>query len=190
MARERATDTTALVAAAAETFRRKGYRSSTIDDIAEAAGISRPTVYKYTRSKQHLLDLMVDQVTGDLSRRIKEAVETGEPAPVRLRALISTHVQAATANRTFYAIVFSEEVELSARSRAVFRAWAHDMTRDFRGLIDECLPAAGGLDSTVAANLILSMLSTLYRWYDPAGPVAPDELGEQIEKVLAVLFQY
>ncbi len=72
----------------------------------------------------------------------------------------------------------------------MFRAWAHDMTRDFRGLIDECLPAAGGLDSTVAANLILSMLSTLYRWYDPAGPVAPDELGEQIEKVLAVLFQY
>lgn len=79
MARERATDTTALVAAAAETFRRKGYRNATIDDIAEAAGISRPTVYKYTRSKQHLLDLMVDQVTGDLSLRIKQAVETGAP---------------------------------------------------------------------------------------------------------------
>lgn len=70
MARERATDTTALVAAAAETFHRKGYRNSTIDDIAEAAGISRPTVYKYTRSKQHLLDLMVDEVTGYMTRQL------------------------------------------------------------------------------------------------------------------------
>jgi AcrR family transcriptional regulator len=43
MARERATDTQALVSAAAKTFREKGYRSSTIDDIALAAGISRPT---------------------------------------------------------------------------------------------------------------------------------------------------
>lgn len=175
--------------AAADTFHKKGYRNSTIDDIAEAAGISRPTVYKYTHSKQHLLDLMVDQVTADLERRMKEATETGEPPDVRLRAVIATHVQAAVANRTFYAIVFSEEVELSTRGRAVFRAWARDMTRGFRVLLEELLPPDAGVDTTVAANLVMSMLATLYRWYEPGGPVTPEELGLQIEKILAVLFR-
>lgn len=179
---------TALVAAAAETFSRKGYRSSTIDDIAEAAGISRPTVYKYTRSKQHLLDLMVDQVTGDLSMRINQAVEAGAPPRDRLRALIATHVAAATANRTFYAIVFSEEVELSEHGRTTFRTWAHDRTRDFRVLLAECLPEGRGIDTVVAANLVLSMLATLYRWYDPEGSVSPEELASQIENLLGVVF--
>jgi AcrR family transcriptional regulator len=188
MARERATDTTALVAAAAETFRRKGYRNSTIDDIAEAAGISRPTVYKYTRSKQHLLDLMVDQVTGDMTRRLKDVMESGEPAETRLRRMIRTHIDSATGNRTFYAIVFSEEVELSDAGREAFRSWAHERTQDFRVLLEECLPAGSPLDPTLAANLVLSMLATIFRWYDPAGPVGPAELSRQIEHLLGALF--
>lgn len=188
MARERATDTTALVAAAAEAFRRKGYRNATIDDIAEAAGISRPTVYKYTRSKQHLLDLMVDEVTGDMARQLKDVMDSGEPPQTRLRQLITTHIESATTNRTFYAIVFSEEVELSDAGRDAFRSWAHARTQDFRVLLEECLPPGSGLDSTIAANLVLSMLSTLFRWYDPAGPVGPDELSVQIERVLGALF--
>lgn len=47
MARSRATDNETLLRAAAEVFESKGYSNATIDDIAEAAGISRPTVYKY-----------------------------------------------------------------------------------------------------------------------------------------------
>ncbi|GAA4797704.1 hypothetical protein GCM10023200_37440 [Actinomycetospora chlora] len=187
MARGRATDTAALVAAAAEAFRRKGYRNATIDDIAEAAGISRPTVYKYTRSKQHLLDLMVDEVTGTMRRQLEEVMDSGEPPQVRLRQMIKTHIGSATANRTFYAIVFSEEVELSDAGRAAFRAWAHARTQDFRVLLEECLPPDSPLDPTVAANLVLSMLSTLFRWYDPAGPVGPDELSRQIESLLGAL---
>ncbi|MGP3536256.1 TetR/AcrR family transcriptional regulator [Microbacterium sp. RD1] len=184
MARERATDTEALVAAAAETFRVKGYRNATIDDIAEAAGISRPTVYKYTRSKQQLLDLMVDEVTSDLARRLKELLHGDAPPQTRLRRVIAHHIEVASTKQTFYSIVFSEEVELSDSTRANFRAWAHEQTRDFQALLDECLPADAAIDSHIAANLVLSMLATLYRWYDPQGPVSKDQLAAQIEALL------
>jgi TetR/AcrR family transcriptional regulator, cholesterol catabolism regulator len=196
MARERATDTKALVAAAARTFRDKGYRSSTIDDIALAAGISRPTVYKYTRTKQHLLDLMVEEVTTDLGRKLDEITDSGDPPLDRLRATINAHIAAATANRTFYAIVFSEETELSDESRRFFRSWAHTRTQDFAALLDECI--AGGastngrrrrLDTRVAAHLLETMLATLYRWYDPEGPVSPERLAEQIWLLVGDAFQ-
>lgn len=191
MARERATDTTALVAAAAEAFRSKGYRNATIDDIAEAAGISRPTVYKYTRSKQQLLDLMVEQVTADLAARLKEVLESGEPVPVRLRAVIRAHIDAAVAHRTFYAIIFSEEVEISDEARALFQKWAHRRNHEFQSLLDECLAAQRKpppIDTHVAANLVLSMLTTVYRWYEPGGPVTPEQLTEQITLLLKGLF--
>jgi TetR/AcrR family transcriptional regulator, cholesterol catabolism regulator len=188
MARKRATDTAALVAAAAETFRLKGYRNATIGDIADAAGISRPTVYQYTRSKQSLLDLMVDDITGDLTRRQLSIMESDLSPRVRLSKLISAHVESTVANRTFYAIVWAEEIELSEDARLRFRSWAHALTRDFRELLEEGLPAGSPVDPTIAANLILSMLSTLYRWYDPSGPVSPTALADQVETMVSVFF--
>jgi TetR/AcrR family transcriptional regulator, cholesterol catabolism regulator len=182
MARERATDTRALVAAAAVAFGERGYHNSTIDDIAVAAGISRPTVYKYTKSKQHLLDLMVTEVTTDLGRRLDEILSDTASPRERLRHFISAHVQATLANRAFYAIVFSEEVELSVKSRDSFRKWAHERTQQCAGLLGECIGEIPGstVDPGIAANLLESMLATLYRWYDPAGSVSPDELVDQI----------
>ena len=186
MARERATDTTALVAAAAKTFREKGYRNSTIDDIAIAAGISRPTVYKYTRTKQHLLDLMVEEVTGDLGRKLAEILDSDAEPVSRLHEFIKAHIAATSTNRTFYAIVFSEETELSDESRKYFRSWAHKRTQELRELLDECVAARSQrngdprLDTRIAANLLESMLASMYRWYEPTGDTSPEQLAEQI----------
>lgn len=188
MARERATDTGALVVAASKVFVEKGYRSATIDDIAEAASISRPTVYKYTKSKQHLLDLMVDEITTALGKDLHVALAAQGTAQDRLRQYLDVHVNAFRSNRAFYAIVFSEEVELSDVGRERFRQWAHGVTNDFRALVEDLLAAAPhgpALDPTVAANLCLSMLTGLHRWYDPDGPTSEAELGEQVFRLLS-----
>lgn len=190
MARSRATDTTALVVAAAEVFRDKGYRNTTIDDIAEAAGISRPTVYKYTKSKQYLLDLMVEVVTTDMSRRMREVLDSTEDPAEKLRTAVRTHIDSAVANRTFYAIVLSEQAEVSDTSRELFNKWARGMTREFEQLVADCLraqPAPPPINTFIAANLVLSMLTSLHRWYDPAGEVSPSELTDEILMVLASL---
>jgi TetR/AcrR family transcriptional regulator, cholesterol catabolism regulator len=183
MARDPATDTAALVAASAQVFRQKGYRNATIDDIALAAGISRPTVYKYTKSKQHLLDLMVTHVTSYLGQRAEQTIRSTEPAPVRLRNLLRLHVEAACTNGAFYSIVLREEVELSAEARDRHRVWAHDMTRDFANLLDECLieeGRRGTVNTTVLANLVLSMTSSLHTWYDSDGAVDEETLLDQL----------
>jgi TetR/AcrR family transcriptional regulator, cholesterol catabolism regulator len=193
MARDPATDTVALVAAAADVFSKKGYRSATIDDIALAAKISRPTVYKYTKSKQHLLDLIVAEVThflGETAQRVLD--DRDSPPEERLRRLLRVHVDAACANPIFYQIVLHEEAELSKTSRRRFRAWAHQMTTNLKLLMDECianqlLPAE--IDAAVAANLILSMTTHLYTWYDPRGPVRPDDLYKQLLLVIHPLGQ-
>lgn len=190
MARERATDTSALVEAAAAVFRDKGYHNATIDDIAEAAQISRPTVYKYTRSKQHLLDLMVEKVTGAIDERMHAVVaSTSDPAR-RLRRLVRAHVETAVTNRTFYAIVLSEELQVSEAGRRRFRTWARRVTTEFQQLIEQCLHAQAdppGVDPFIAANLVLSMLNSLYRWYDPTGSTSPEQLVDEILTLLGPL---
>jgi len=179
MARAKATDTAAVIAAAASVFRTKGYRNTTIDDIAKAAGIAKPTVYQYAKSKQWLLSQVVDGVIKDLDRRIQIQRDISLEPVERLHSTLRAHVAAAVELRTFYAIVFNEEAELSAATRRRFRTWAHRVTEEFRGLLAECAPGSA-LDHAVAANLIITMITSLYRWYDPDGPLSPDALAEQI----------
>ena len=184
MGRSRATDNAALVIAAADVFEAKGYRNATIDDIALAAGVSRPTVYKYTPSKVALLDSMVDAICADLQGRLDAVLAPGDAPADRLRRFIDLHVDAATKMHSFYAIVFSEQSELSPRARTRFREFARRAAADFQRLLDECVadlgPAAPAIDTWIASNLVLSMLTTLYRWYDPSGPVAPARIGAEI----------
>ncbi len=188
MARSRATDIDALVRAAAAAFEARGYRNTTIDDIADASGVSRPTVYKYTRSKQELLNRMVDAVCDDLLEDLDAVVHGPGTAPERVRHLVRLHVRSATELRSFYAILFSEQVELSDQAKQRFHAFSHQQSVDLRGLLDECAALASaaprGLDTQIAANLVLSMLTTLYRWYDPDGPVGREALERQILLVL------
>ena len=190
MARSPATDSAALISAAAEVFKSKGYRNATIDDIADAAGVSRPTVYKYTQNKRALLDSMLDAVLDAITARLREVLAAADPPAVKLRRLIAIHVETATSMHTFYGILFSEEAELSDEARARFHSFSHAVAVDFQGLLDECVAAgaaARGLDTWIAANLVLSMLTSLYRWYDPAGPTTPGQLERQIAAVLGAL---
>ena len=183
MARERATDTETLVDAAAGVIRLKGYHNTTIDDIAAAVGISRPTVYKYISSKQWLLDRMIEMLAQDLDERLENLLEQESDPAKRLRAVIAANVSAAVDNRTIYAIVFSEQAELSADGRTQFTKWAHEVTIHFKRLLDDC-DVSPTVDTWVASNLILSMITTLYRWYDPTGPMSPNDLTDQVISLL------
>lgn len=188
MARSRATDNEALVRAAAVAFESRGYGNTTIDDIADAAGVSRPTVYKYTSSKRALLDRMVDTVCDDLAAGLAAVHSAREPAPERLRRLVRMHVTSAIKLRSFYKILFSEQAELSDYARERFHRFSHQTAVDTRALIEECLSLRPSrqplIDTGIAANLVLSMLTTLYRWYDPDGKVGPDALADQILALL------
>lgn len=49
-----------IAQAAFKVFSLKGYHNSKIDEIAEEAGLSKPTLYKYVKSKEDLLKLFTD----------------------------------------------------------------------------------------------------------------------------------
>ena len=74
----------ALIEAARNLFSIKGYDGTSVDEIAESIGIKGPTIYKYFKNKQGLLNAVIDcaedeynkgmQATQDLPNRI----HTGE----------------------------------------------------------------------------------------------------------------
>lgn len=44
---------------------------------------------------------------------------------------------------------------------------------------------ATDVDTSLLANLTLSMLTSLHRWYDPSGPITPEDLAHQVLAMLS-----
>ncbi len=48
-----------LIAVAGEMFLQKGYRATTVDDIAQCAGMSKKTVYQIFSAKSEMFDALL-----------------------------------------------------------------------------------------------------------------------------------
>src|SRR5271168_3805629 len=67
-----------LFSVALELFARRGYRATTMDDIAEAAGVTKPLVYQHFSSKRALYLELVNSIAQDLLVAIRGAVMRAE----------------------------------------------------------------------------------------------------------------
>jgi AcrR family transcriptional regulator len=63
-----------LVDVALELFARRGYRATTMDDIADAAGVTKPLVYQHFSSKRALYLELVNSIAQELLIAIRGAV--------------------------------------------------------------------------------------------------------------------
>jgi AcrR family transcriptional regulator len=76
-----------ILAVAAELFASHGFRSTTMDDVAEAAGITKPVVYQHFDSKRALYLELVDALAYQLLTAFAEA--TSKAAGPREQVVLS-----------------------------------------------------------------------------------------------------
>lgn len=74
--------------AALELFLNRGFDATTLDEIAEAAGISRRTFFYYFASKDDILTAYLGRRTDELMAAVRENSSAGEPIDVVCNALI------------------------------------------------------------------------------------------------------
>jgi AcrR family transcriptional regulator len=89
-----------ILARAAELFARHGYTATTMNQVAEACGVSKPALYHYVRDKHQLL---VEIAAGHIGRLLALVDEVGAaalaPEP-RVRALIHAFMACTPTRRT------------------------------------------------------------------------------------------
>ena len=75
-AERRAATTEAILNSGRRLFGERGFAATTIDDIAEAAGVAKGAVYHHFATKEALFEAVFDQVSRDLVSEIGRAVRT------------------------------------------------------------------------------------------------------------------
>lgn len=188
MARQRATSVQAIIDAAAKAFERKGYVDATIGDIAAQAGVSKPTVYQYVKSKQWLLETIVEQLIYPLRDGVMEIVNSDATSRSKLEKYIRLQMDSAIRYRTYYTILTADQHQLSRRALRNYLQWAREVDRAVICLFQQCVDdgvVRADLDVPTVVNLVNSMLASIGRWYRPGGSMPVDQLRKQVFGLLS-----
>lgn len=104
-----------IVAMAAATFDRRGLRRATMDDIAEAAGVSRKTIYNYYESKPKLIGEVIAHESLRVAMAALERLDLSAPAEDLVVDAEMALLEIARGSRYVRLLLHPEALEMSAK---------------------------------------------------------------------------
>lgn len=93
---------------AGATFARNGYHDASMDEIAARADVSKPMVYAYFGSKEHLYLAYIERTGRQLLDRLERAASAEDPPLERLRARITEFLAFVDEHRDGWRVLFAE----------------------------------------------------------------------------------
>ena len=172
-----------IIAAAAKVFQTKGYHAATVQDIADAVGILKGSLYHHVKSKEDLLYLIVKEPIARMYERMTEIVAGDLPAPEKLRRAIVAHLEAFDQHYPHLFVYLHEREEMKRRFREQFKLSPKQYERCWQQILREGVKSGEfrpDLDVPVVSYGLLGMLNWLYKWYDPRGRLGVREVAGQL----------
>jgi AcrR family transcriptional regulator len=140
----------AIMAAATELFRDRGFRETSLGDIGAAAGVSGPAIYRYFKSKGELLSILIEEASVTWRETVDDVLNEDTPPLVTLERLIDAAVVLQLKNGNLRDVFVKEYRSLDddARRRVAriervrMAEWVHLLCEVRPGLSDEEARAA------------------------------------------------
>ena len=170
---------------AAQIILRKGYDATSVNDIANALGITKAGLYHYINGKKELLFDIMNFGLDELDREVMIPSQSIKNSEARLRSILSRHACLVTKGGGSVTILVDEiaalppeqQRKITSRKRIYF-----DFVRD----TIEQIKSEGKLrdvDSTVAAFSVIGMIVWLSRWFRNDGKLTEQQVAEEITKI-------
>jgi AcrR family transcriptional regulator len=101
----------AILTAAQDVFASRGFHGSSIDEIAQAAGISKALIYEHFPSKKDLHASLLDMHMQELFDRLAANAATAEPGHLRLRNGLDAFLGWVEEQRGAFRMVFRDAAD-------------------------------------------------------------------------------
>ena len=159
-----------ILARSAELFARHGYTATSMNAVAEACGVSKPSLYHYVRDKHQLLVEITEGHVGRLLALIAAESQAQALPEARLRRLIGAFLAVYASSQNEHRVL-TEDVKFlePAERERVLRA-EREIVAAFAGAIDAARPELRGaaLDKPLAM-LLFGMMNWMFTWLQPGG---------------------
>jgi len=163
-------------------FNEHGFSETSMDDIANAVGILKGSLYYYIRTKGDLLFQIASAVHDVVDEKTAEAQGREDLSPLdRVVHFVESQVQYNAHNVVRIAVYHHEWRRLTGPHLEEIRRRRHDHAVAMRGLLELAretgeIPADTDLD--LALNNVFAVTIWPYTWYHEGGAVSPERLAK------------
>ncbi|MFE7316227.1 TetR/AcrR family transcriptional regulator [Streptomyces sp. NPDC057555] len=176
-----------LLATATRLFAEQGYDRTSVQEIVDAAGVTKGALYHYFGSKEDLLREVYGRVLRLQQERLDHFADAAAPVERRLRDAAADVVVTTIENLDDTKIFFRSMHHLSPETDKQVRAERRRYHERFRALVEEG-QRAGVFTADVPADLVVDYhfgsVHHLGTWYREDGPLSPQQVADHLADLL------
>jgi AcrR family transcriptional regulator len=171
-----------LIKVAIDLFAAKGFRGTSIRDIADAMDMSISNIYHYFGNKEGLFFAILEQASKGVMDELQKISKIEMDPLDRFKLLIKTHLRLSESYRKESKIFFIDEEHLSPEGRRINRQIQRNILNIYRKELRTLkeLGYLGNRNITVLAFNILGVINWHLRWYRPGGALSLEEVSQEI----------
>ncbi|MBC7630973.1 TetR/AcrR family transcriptional regulator [Aeromicrobium sp.] len=176
-----------IIVRAAELFDTHGYHAASMEELAAAVGVAKPTLYHYFKSKNDILYAIHEEFI-DLLISAHEARVAARPdisVDDRLLAIMHDILNLMGTHRGHVRVFFECHRSLRADQQLSIRAKRDAYTKMVVGVLEQ-----GKADGEffrapdIAALALFGMCNWAYQWYDASGARSPADFADEFWQIL------
>jgi AcrR family transcriptional regulator len=167
----------AIMAAAADLFRERGFRETSLADIGAAAGVSGPAIYRYFNSKGELLSVLIEEAALLWRGTVDGVLNEDTSALVTLERLIDAAIELQLRNGNLRDVFVQSFRSLDDDSRRRVARIERVRTAEWTHVLLEVRPSLTDEEARAAVHMVDGMLrsvTTLAMDRETLGRVAKD----------------
>jgi TetR/AcrR family transcriptional regulator, cholesterol catabolism regulator len=171
----------------ARLFAQQGYERTSLQEVAELLGLTKPALYYYYHSKEQLLYEIMSFVMDRVLADVTEVVRLEAPPIEKVRVLISKYVGFFAAHPHELTLMSTAGDSLGPELRQAIVQREREYLGLVKGIVADVLrhyPQAP-IDHTAVSFALIGGMSWIFKWYDPQGRMNPEELAELFTRIFS-----
>jgi len=159
-----------ILARAAELFARQGYSATSMNQVAEACGVSKPSLYHYVRDKDRLLVEIAEGHVAKLNALVDEVQREALAPEARVRRLIQAFLEVYADSQAAHRVLTEDVKFLQDADRVRVLAAQRAVVAGFADAVAAARPELRHADLLKPVTMLLfGMMNWMFTWLQPDG---------------------
>ncbi|MDG0854518.1 TetR/AcrR family transcriptional regulator [Roseateles puraquae] len=170
-----------MLAEAARLFAQQGFSATSMNQVAEACGVAKPTLYHYFQDKNDLLAQICDSHVHALLALVEEVKAKGLAPDAELRALIERFTSVYADAQDQHRVLTSEIKFLADAERQRLLDVERRVVAEFAAALTRVRPELQDAQLHKPLTMLLfGMINWTFTWLRPDGDLSPEALASVV----------
>ena len=171
---------------AARLFRLKGYKATSMRDIAQEVGMEAASLYNHIANKQELLSETMMYIAEKFTAGMEDILQSSLSPREKMERLIGLHIRQTVSDPDAVSIITSEWVHLEEPTLKKYLQLRNKYEKNIRKIIQKGIKEGqfAKVDIEIAVFSFMSTLRWLYSWYHQQTNINPVELEQKMVQCL------